>query len=218
MIDWYIEGVEFGNCNCAYGCPCQFEAESTYGDCFGFEVVRIEKGHFGKINLDGLKAAMLYSSPDENSGEKAELQVIIDEGAGEQQRHALETILHGKETEQAATHWWVYCMLADIIHPTLYKPIEFEMDIESRTAQVVIPGILESTGRPIRSPHSNKEHRVQISITRGIEFELAEMGSGTTISGSESIMDLNITDRYGQFNVIRHSGTGVVHSQGTSEH
>ena len=77
---------------------------------------------------------------------------------------------------------------------------------------MIIPGILESTGRPIRAPHSNEEHRVQIGITQGIEFELAEMGSGTTISGSESIMDLNITDRYGQFNVIRHSGTGVVHS------
>ena len=26
MIDWYIEGSEFGNCNCSFGCPCQFEA------------------------------------------------------------------------------------------------------------------------------------------------------------------------------------------------
>ena len=25
MVDWYVEGVEFGNCNCDYGCPCQFD-------------------------------------------------------------------------------------------------------------------------------------------------------------------------------------------------
>jgi len=212
MIDWYVEGVEYGNCNCAYGCPCQFEAESTYGDCFGFEVVRIDKGYFGEIDLAELKVAMLYRSPDPDSDEQAELQVIIDENANAQQRSTLETILHGKETVEAATHWWVYCMLSDVIHPTLYKPIDFEMDIESRTAKVVIPGILESTGSPILSPHSNKEHRVKIGITHGIEFELAEMGSGSTRIGSESIMDLNITDRYGQFNVIKHSGTGVVHA------
>ena len=25
-VDWYIEGVEFSNCNCDYACPCQFES------------------------------------------------------------------------------------------------------------------------------------------------------------------------------------------------
>lgn len=24
-VDWYIEGKQFGNCNCNYSCPCQFE-------------------------------------------------------------------------------------------------------------------------------------------------------------------------------------------------
>ena len=61
--DWYIEGIEFGNCNCAYGCPCQFEALPTHGDCRGFEVLRIDKGHFGDVKLDGLNIAMLYAWP-----------------------------------------------------------------------------------------------------------------------------------------------------------
>lgn len=26
QVDWYVEGVEITNCNCDYGCPCQFEA------------------------------------------------------------------------------------------------------------------------------------------------------------------------------------------------
>ena len=25
MIDWEIEGLAFGNCNCDWTCPCQFE-------------------------------------------------------------------------------------------------------------------------------------------------------------------------------------------------
>jgi hypothetical protein len=28
-VDWYVEGIEFGNCNCVYGCPCQFEDVPT---------------------------------------------------------------------------------------------------------------------------------------------------------------------------------------------
>ncbi len=27
---WMINGMEFGNCNCAWGCPCQFSAPTTH--------------------------------------------------------------------------------------------------------------------------------------------------------------------------------------------
>jgi hypothetical protein len=74
----------------------------------------------------------------------------------------------------------------------------------------VIPGVLESRGRPIRPPHSDAEHRVQIHIPNGIEFETAEIGSATSTSGAESAIKLDLADSYGQFNVLRHSGRGVV--------
>ena len=212
MIDWYIEGVQFGNCNCAYGCPCQFEAESTYDDCVGFEVLRIDEGHFGDVDLSGLNVAMLTGIEEPVHEGKGNIQVVIDELANSQQRTALKQILHGKETEDAATHWWVYCMLAEFIHPTLYKSIKFEIDIEARTAAVIIPGVLKSTGRPIIAAHSGKEHRVAIRISNGIEFESSEMGSASSKTGNESAVRLDIEDRYGQFNQIKLSGSGVIHS------
>ena len=45
--DWYIEATTFGNCSCDYNCPCQFELRPTHGYCRGFEIGRIERGHFG---------------------------------------------------------------------------------------------------------------------------------------------------------------------------
>ena len=33
MIKWEIKAREFGNCNCDYGCPCQFNALPTHGHC-----------------------------------------------------------------------------------------------------------------------------------------------------------------------------------------
>ena len=62
-VDWYVEGDSFGNCNCSYGCPCQFEALPTHGNCRGFEVLRIDKGHYGDVRLDGLKAARSTPGP-----------------------------------------------------------------------------------------------------------------------------------------------------------
>ncbi len=210
MVDWYVEGVEFGNCNCSYGCPCQFEALPTHGDCRGLEVVRIDRGHFGELDLSGLNIAMLYSWPGPIFEGKGELQAIVDERANAEQRAALETVLHGKETDEAATHWWVFCAMSDTIHPTLFKPIEFEVDVDARTARARIPGVLEATGSPIRPPHSEGEHRVRIQIPNGIEYEVAEIGSASSRIGPDAAVRFEISDSFGQFNVLRHSGTGVV--------
>jgi hypothetical protein len=211
--DWYIEGEVYGNCNCAYGCPCQFEALPTDGTCRGFEVLYIDKGHFEGVDLSGLKIALFYAWPGPIAEGKGEMQVVIDENADEKQRMALETVLHGKETEDAATHWWVFHAMSDTIHPTLFKPIEFKIDIQEVTARASIPGIVESTGGPIRPDHTpGSVHRVQIVIPGGIEFEVAEMGSASTRTGSESAVQLNLMDSYGQWNLLKHSGSGVVHS------
>ena len=208
-VDWYVEGVSFGNCNCSYGCPCQFEALPTHGNCRGFEVLRIDKGHFGDVRLDGLKCSVIYAWPGAIFEGKGELQAIIDEQADSAQREALTKVLHGEETAEGATHWWVFRAMSDTIHPTLFKPIEYEVDIEARTARVFIPGVLESTGTPIRSPATGQAHRVRIDIPNGIEFEIAEIGSATT--RSMGAVRLELRDTYGQFNRLRHSGRGMVH-------
>jgi hypothetical protein len=207
--DWYIEGIEFGNCNCTYGCPCQFEALPSHGDCCGFEVVHIDKGRHGDVALDGLNCAMLYAWPGPIFEGKGRMQAIIDERANARQRAALEKILHGGDTNEGATHWWVYHAMSDTVHEPLFKPIEFEVDLDARTARVAIPGVLESVGSPIKSPSSGQPYRVRINIPNGIEFEVAEIASASTKATGAIRLDLN--DTYGQFNRLRHSGTGVVH-------
>ena len=89
MKDWYIEGEVYGNCNCAYGCPCQFEALPTDGTCRGFEVLRIDKGHFEDVDLSGLKVALFYAWPGPVAEGKGELQVVIDAEADESRRFAM---------------------------------------------------------------------------------------------------------------------------------
>lgn len=210
--DWYVGGISYGNCNCDYGCPCQFESLPSHGHCRGFEVVQIENGHFGDVDLSGLRGAILYAWPGPIFEGGGEMQVIIDERADSDQRAALNKILHGEETEEGANHWWVFNAMCDTKHETLYRQIECEVDIETRRAQVTIPGVLASSGEPIRSPATGDEHRVRIDIPGGIEFEIAEIGSASTRSDSAAAIRLELEKSYGQFNRLRHSGTGVVRS------
>ena len=206
-VDWYIEGRSFGGCNCNYGCPCQFEDLPTHGHCTGFEVLHIDKGHFGDIDLTGQKVALLYAWPGPIYEGNGAMQVIIDDGATPEQHDALNRVLQGEETDPEASHWWVYRAMCSTVHDTLTKRINFEVDIESRKAHVAIPNVLKSSGRPIQAPHGGGEHRVRIDIPNGIEFTLAEIGSSS--SSASGAITFDLSDTYGQWSILRHGPNGV---------
>lgn len=209
FTDWYVEGPCFGNCNCAYSCPCQFEERPTQGDCRGFEVLEVTKGRFGDIDLTGTRAVLLYAWPGAIFEGKGEMQVIIDPSASEAQRDALRRIFQGEETEDEATHWWVFRAMCDHVHDTLYLPIDFQADIEARTASLQVGDVMTSTGRPIRAPHGGGDHRVRIDIPGGIEFSIAEIGNASTTANAGIKLDLK--DSFGQWHFLKHGPNGVVH-------
>jgi len=206
--DWYVEGPTYGNCNCGYSCPCQFEERPTHGDCRGFEVLEISKGHFGDVDLTGTKAALLYAWPSAIFEGGGEMQVIIDEAATREQRDALVRLLQGEETEESATHWWVFRAMCDTVHDPLFLPIDFEVDIAGRRAKVRVGEILTSVGRPILAPHGGGEHRVRIDMPEGIEFSIAEIGSAS--SNVRGPIPLTLTNSYGQFARLHLNNHGPV--------
>ena len=78
MIPWEIHAIQVTNCNCDYGCPCQFNALPTYGTCEAAEGIKINKGFYDDVSLDGLTVAMIakWSGPiHEGNGAR---QIIAD--------------------------------------------------------------------------------------------------------------------------------------------
>jgi hypothetical protein len=207
-VDWSIKGPEYGNCNCDWGCPCQFNAMPTDGTCRAVLGMRIEEGHFGDTKLDGLCWAGTFTWPGAVHEGNGTQQTIVDERADEDQRKALIEILHGRETDEMATHLAVYGATSTTVLETLFLPIEFEADIEACTARLVVPGVIESTGTPIISPFSGQPHRVKVSLRSGFEYIEAEYGSGTTKTTGE--IELDFKDSYGQFAHIHLNQHGIV--------
>jgi hypothetical protein len=41
---WRMRGVMFADCNCDWGCPCNFQSPPTYGFCDGFYCTSVEEG------------------------------------------------------------------------------------------------------------------------------------------------------------------------------
>jgi hypothetical protein len=63
MTPWEIEGRELINCNCAYGCPCQFNALPTHGHCEAMGAIAIDKGYYADVRLDGTKLGVVFQWP-----------------------------------------------------------------------------------------------------------------------------------------------------------
>jgi hypothetical protein len=177
--DWRITGPEMNTCNCAWGCPCQFNAPPTRGHCQAAIGMRIDRGHFNDISLDGLIWAGVYRWPGPVHEGGGEALGVIDARASEAQRTALLTILAGKETEPGATIFNVFAGTFSKVHKPLFLPIAFEIDVVHCTGRVAVEGVFEARGEPMRDPFTGKPHRARLQLPHGFEFLTCEFGSGT---------------------------------------
>ena len=207
-VDWEIHALEFGNCNCGYACPCQFNALPTHGHCRAIGFFRIDKGHFGKTQLDGLKMAMVVSWPGAVHEGKGTMQPVLDENADEAQRGALFSIMTGKETAEMGTVFWVYSAMCDTIHEPIYTAIKFEADMEARSANCKAVGVAEGRGEPIRNPVTGDKHRVGIVLPNGFEYLQNEVGRGW--SSSEGTVPMTLEDSYAHWCELHMNQTGVI--------
>ena len=210
MILWELHGRSFGNCNCAYGCPCQFNALPTDGTCEAAVGYIIDKGFYGNIRLDGLMAGFTVKFPGPVHEGNGEQQLVIDERASEEQRTALQTIMTGGDTEEMATMFWIYSAMAPKKYETLFKRLDFDIDIEARRGKILVDGVYEVIGEPIKNPVTGLEHRVRIDIPHGFEYRIAEMGSGTTTTMGGDIKLEKNKNSYGQFAEMHLSNSGII--------
>jgi hypothetical protein len=179
QIDWEIRGPEAATCNCDVGCPCQFNALPTNGNCRATVAMRIERGHFGDLSLDGLKWAAIAAWPGAIHEGNGEILPIVDEAATPAQREALLTIMSGGETDPMATFFAVFTAMCSKIHEPVFKPIIFETDLKAGTARIAVEGMIDAKVEPIRNRVTGAEHRVRVVMAKGFEFSEAEFVSGT---------------------------------------
>src|SRR5258706_4132098 len=86
--EWTIRAHEFSNCNCSYGCPCQFNGLPTHGHCRAVVGFQINQGHHGLTRLDGLKVAGMFIWPRPVPESPGGTALIIDPRAHPSQREA----------------------------------------------------------------------------------------------------------------------------------
>ena len=208
-VEWTIKGREFIHCNCAYGCPCQFNALPPKGHCRAIGVVDIDEGHHGDTRLDGLRCGMIVSWPGAIHEGRGAVVPIIDERASDEQREALLRIMSGQDTEPGATFFQVFATTFETFHEPVFAPIDFEIDVERRSARVNIPGWMEARGEPIVNPVTGEEHHARINLPHGFEYDRCEVGRGWAETSGP--LAVSLADSHAHFANLHMTGSGVVH-------
>ena len=158
MADWNVKGTVLVACNCDYGCPCNFNAPPTTGDCEGSWTWHIEQGNYGEISLDGLTLGVYADWPRAIHEGGGKAVVYYDERADESQREAIETLARG----EAGGPWGIFINTYELVgvHPA---PFELEME-------------------PIKNPVTGDETRAAVVLPKGLVFNEGWCATSTHFS------------------------------------
>ena len=159
MTAWEIKGREFGNCNCDYGCPCQFNALPTHGHCRGLAVFDIETGFHGSTRLDGLRAAGIFRWPGPSTRAKARACMSSTDAPRPSSARRCLRILRGEDTEPGATVFQVFASTCD----TLHEPIIADIDVRARHRRPNRPRPHRRRGGDARRADPQSGHRGRAS-------------------------------------------------------
>jgi uncharacterized protein DUF1326 len=98
-VDWAMNATIIDGCSCRMLCPCIWGSPATVGSaatqehaghrsCFFNMAVRVNKGHYGKVKLDGLK---FWFAGDKGDAKSVEL--TFEPAANKEQREGIRVFL-----------------------------------------------------------------------------------------------------------------------------
>ncbi|MGH6842796.1 MAG: DUF1326 domain-containing protein [Methylocella sp.] len=206
--EWHLKGRNFSHCNCAYGCPCQFNALPTHGKCAAVVGIMVDEGRHGNTRLDGLNFAGVFSWPGPIHEGHGEALPIVDERASPAQRDAVLRIMSGQDTEPGATFFQVFSSMLEKVHDPVFAKIDLDIDVNARTARFIVPGVVNARGEPVVNPVTKEAHRARFDMPNGFEFTLAEVGRGW--AKTTGPIKLDFVDSHAHFAMLNITGAGVV--------
>lgn len=205
---WAIKGAWFKNCNCDPGCPCDFNQNPTHGHCEGVIAMRIDQGHFGHVDLGGLKFAGAAYWPGRIDEGDGHIIPIVDESADEEQRQAILTIMSG---QAGGTLFEIFSAMCPHVREPVFAPIDFEFDLESRKGRLRAGDIIDSTVDTLGSIGSDEPYRILVRIPGGFEYTGPNHEAETALSKTLKVsaggeLDYEHELSHSSMALVEHSG------------
>ena len=222
---WQIHAYFLDACNCDWGCPCQFNAKPTHGNCEGVAGYHILNGSYDNgVKLDGFNMALIASWPGPIHEGHGKASFYIDNRADGEQFEALSNIITGKagggpfalyastiEEFQEPKRASVKFQTKDIrSHVFVFggRGKEDDDDRKKRTTTRRKGGaekqskdniLAEAWLEPIRNPVTGRVHRAIIEIPEGFESNRMDQASMKKLVADDGYLSFRYEGTYGSF-------------------
>lgn len=202
---WQMKGVITGDCNCAWGCPCNFDAPPTFGDCEGVYAFRIDDGRFGDVDLAGVSFLWYAYAPGAiHEGNMTSL-VLVDSKANEEQYEAINTLTSAGNVGMPFDG---FVGLTSKFLETARADIEFDSSGDMRSTVVRADGgdAYELVTGRVRNPVTGEEEELYLDKPTGFTSLRSELGTSTVSRFNSAGVSYDNTDRYAEVAKFEYSG------------
>ncbi len=201
---WQIEVEYIQSCNCDYGCPCNFNALPTHGNCEALLGYRIRKGKFGDTKLDGVVFAWGLWWPKAIHFGNGRSKLYVDKKATKEQVKAVEQIIGGKV---GGGVFAIFPAMCTETFPTEITDIDFHYD--PYDAHFSVKGAGEVKSEHITNATTGVKFEGELLLPGGIAFK---KGTVTSVDWHWKAADISLKHekKNGHMSVATFSNEGCL--------
>jgi hypothetical protein len=169
-MEWHVDGHVLIACNCDYGCPCNFNARPTHGECEGGWIWAIESGKVDGVAVDGLAVAVFADWPGAIHEGGGKATAYIDERADATQRATLTRLVRG----EIGGPWQLFSGTYALSGPT---PARIDITVAGNDSRVTIDDAVALEMQSIRNPVTGVEVHPGVVLPEGLVVKQADLAT-----------------------------------------
>jgi hypothetical protein len=177
---WQVKGTLIIACNCDYGCPCNFNAPPSSGDCEGQWLWHVEQGSFGDVPLDGLSWTVTADWPGAIHEGGGRAVCFYDERADDAQREAIEALVRGGN----GGPWGIFINTYDLED---VRAVPFELELAGFETRAKLGDAVELELTTIKNPVTGAEIHPGAVLPEGLVCKEMSFGTSETFRVSDGI-------------------------------
>lgn len=180
MSEWRLNGTIIIACNCDWGCPCNFNARPSRGNCEGGWVWTIAEGQIAEVSVNGLCIAVYADWPGAIHEGGGSAVCYVDDRADDAQRDALTRLLRG----QIGGPWGIFINTYELRGP---EPARFDLDLAGYDTRIRIGDSVELQLQKIRNPVTQAEVHPEMILPEGLVVKTGRLAASRHFHVSDGI-------------------------------
>ena len=166
---WKLKGTLLIACNCDFGCPCNFNALPSRGNCEGGWLWHVEQGAVGDVVLDGLSFTLYSNWPGAIHDGGGQAFSLYDERADERQVEVITSLVRG----ELGGPWGIFINTYDLL---AIRPERFELQLDGVRSTARVGDAITLRMTTIKNPVTGVEVHPGAVLPEGLVCKEASFG------------------------------------------